>query len=106
MDPTALRAVCFASPLGEAANRWHSINATFFSEAFLVGGEGELREAELRIECWITALQEVSSAQRLDLTVALLHCLSRVRAVARTKLRLELSILVGVMVIMVPLDSP
>ena len=45
------------------------INATFFSEAFLVGGEGELREAELRIECWILlSLVEVSSAQRLDLT--------------------------------------
>ena len=36
-----------------------------FSEAFLVGGEGELREAELRIECWILlSLVEVSSAKR------------------------------------------
>ena len=54
---------------------------------------------------FIVSLVEVSSAQRLDLTALKWKCLLRARAVARTKLRLELSILVGVMVTMVLIDA-
>ena len=81
-------------------------SCSVFSEAFFVGGEGELREAELRIECWILlSLVEVSSAKRLDLTALKWKCLLRARAAARAKLRILSSILMVVVAIIPLIDA-